>query len=78
MQTFGSIYFRGKRHFVEDATQNYIVFQSMCRYFMQVLVVVIVFIFGSLKDCPMKKLRLLLQLIIALIQSYVILVLKQE
>ena len=32
LQTFDSIYFRGKRHFEEDGTQNYLVFQSMYRY----------------------------------------------
>ena len=31
-QTFESIYFRGKSHFEEDGTQNYLVFQSMYRY----------------------------------------------
>ena len=32
-QTFESIYFRGKSHFEEDGTQNYLVFQPMYRYF---------------------------------------------
>ena len=30
---FDSSYFRGESHFKEDSTQNYLVFQSMCRYF---------------------------------------------
>ena len=30
---FDSIYLRGKNHFKEDGTQNYLVFQPMCRYF---------------------------------------------
>ena len=29
LQTFDSIYFRGKSHFEEDGTQNYLVFQPM-------------------------------------------------
>ena len=33
LQTFDSIYFRGKSHFEEDGTQNYLVFQPMYRYF---------------------------------------------
>ena len=33
LQTIDSIYFRGKSHFKEDGTQNYLVFQSMYRYF---------------------------------------------
>ena len=33
---FDSIYFRGKSHFEEDGTQNYLVFQPMCRYFKRV------------------------------------------
>ena len=37
LQTFDSIYFRGKSHFEEDGTQNYIVFQPMYRYFKRVL-----------------------------------------
>ena len=45
---------------------------------LQVLVVVIIFIFGNLKDCLIKILQLLLQLIIASIHNQVIQVLKQE
>ena len=29
LQTFDTIYFRGKNHFDEDGTQNYLVFQLM-------------------------------------------------
>ena len=36
LQTFDSIYFRGKSHFEEDGTQNYLVFQPMYRYFKRV------------------------------------------
>ena len=33
LKTFDSSYFIGKSHFEEDGTQNYLVFQPMCRYF---------------------------------------------
>ena len=33
LETFDSIYFRGKTHFEEDGTQNYLVFQPIYRYF---------------------------------------------
>ena len=33
LKTFDSSYFIGKSHFDEDGTQNYLVFQPMCRYF---------------------------------------------
>ena len=36
LKTFDSIYFRGKSHFEEDGTQNYLVFQPMYRYFKRV------------------------------------------
>ena len=80
LKTFDSSYFIGKSHFEEDGTQNYLVFQPMYRYFkgLLVLVVVIIFIFGNLKDCLMKILQLLLQVITNSIQNSVILVLKQE
>ena len=32
LKTFVSIYFRGKSHFEEDGTQNYLLFQPMNRY----------------------------------------------
>ena len=32
LETFDSIYFRGKSFFEEDGTQNYSVFQAMFRY----------------------------------------------
>ena len=31
LKTFDSIYFRGKSHFEEDGTQNYLVFQPIQR-----------------------------------------------
>ena len=36
LQKFDSSYFRGKIHFEEDSTQNYLVFQPMYRYFKRV------------------------------------------
>ena len=33
LQTFDSSYFRSKSHFEDYCTQNYLVFQLMCRYF---------------------------------------------
>ena len=33
LKTFDSSYFRGKGHFEEDGTQNYLVFQPINRYF---------------------------------------------
>ena len=36
LQTFDSIYCKGKSHFKEDGTQNYVVFQPMYRYFKRV------------------------------------------
>ena len=32
-QVFGSIFFRGKSNFEDDYMQNYLVFQSVLRYF---------------------------------------------
>ena len=36
LETFDSIYFRGKSHFEDDGTQNYLVFQTTYRYFKRV------------------------------------------
>ena len=33
LKTFNLSYFRGKSHFEEDGTQNYLVFQPINRYF---------------------------------------------
>ena len=33
LKTFDPSYFRGKSHFEEDGTQNYLVFQPINRYF---------------------------------------------
>ena len=36
LQTIDAAYFRGKSHFEEDGTQNYLVFQPMCKYFKRI------------------------------------------
>ena len=36
LDTFNSIYLRGKSHFEDDGTQNYLVFQTTHRYFKRV------------------------------------------
>ena len=36
-KTFDSVYYRGKSHFEEDGTQNYLVFEPMHRYFKRVI-----------------------------------------
>ena len=33
LKTFDSSYFKGKSHFEEDSSQNYLVFQPILRYF---------------------------------------------
>ena len=33
LETFDSSYFRGKIHFEEDGTENFFVFQPICKYF---------------------------------------------
>ena len=37
LETFDSIYFRGKSYFEEDSTQNYLVFQPMYKYFRRIV-----------------------------------------
>ena len=66
LQNFDSSNFRGESHSEEDGTQNYLVVRPMYRYFKRILsvVVVILYIFGNLKDCLMKGLILLLHLLL--------------
>ena len=56
LQTFDSTYFRGKSHFEEDSTRNYLVFQPMYSILKE-LVMENIFIFRNLKDCLMKILQ---------------------
>ena len=65
LERFDSIYFCGKSHFEDDGTQNYLVFQTVYRYFKTIRIVI--FYHGNLKDCLMKVLSLLLHLIKCLI-----------
>ena len=39
LEKFDSSYFKGKSHFEEDGTQNYLVFQPLCRYYRKIIVV---------------------------------------
>ena len=38
LQAFDSSYFRGKSHFEDDGTQNYLVFQPMYKYFKKIYI----------------------------------------
>ena len=67
IQGFDSSYFCGKSHFEDNSMQNYLVFQSVQKYFKKVLIV-IMFQRGKQKDCLMKVLKLLLHLKIVLLQ----------
>ena len=71
LKTFDSSYFRGKSHFEEDGAQNYLVFQPMYRYFKSIAGVGSgnYIFFGNLKDYLMKRLILLLDIIIVLVQN---------
>ena len=67
LQTFDSVYFRGRSHFEEDGTQNCLVFQPIYRYFKRVAGAGTgnyIYCCKS-KDCLIKILQLLLQVIIA-------------
>ena len=59
LRTFDSSYFRGKNHFEDDGTQNYLILQPMYRYFKSIGIVIIV-LHGNLKNCLTKVLHLLL------------------
>ena len=37
LQKFDAAYFRGKSHFEEDGTQNYLIFQPIYRYFRKII-----------------------------------------
>ena len=65
LETFDSSYFIGKNHFEEDGIQNYLVFQDILKELL-VLVMVIPFIIGNLKDCLIKELIILKHLIMEL------------
>ena len=74
LETFDSIYFSGRSHFEDDDTQNWLVLQPTEWYVKKIASVsngryFITFITGNLKNCLMKKLILLKDLIIALLQT---------
>ena len=71
LQKFNAAYLRGKNHFEEDSTKNYLVFSECTDILkgLQVLVVVIIYTFGNLKVCLMKDMILLLHLTIKLLQN---------
>ena len=73
LKTFASSYFRGKSHFEEDGTQNYLVFQPINKYFK---VIANKLYISSLKDYLTKLISLLLHLIIVLLHRLIILVTK--
>ena len=65
LNTFDFAYFVGKNHFEEDGVQNYLVFQPVYRI-LNLLLILILFLNGYLRDYPLKVLSLLQHLIIAL------------
>ena len=70
LKTFDSGYFRGKSHFEDDGTQNYLVFQPITGILKQlVLIIILIFYHGNLKDCLKKKSILSKQLTIYLIHT---------
>ena len=68
LNTFDSIYFRGKSHFEEDGMRNYLVFQNISKELLM-LVMIITFIIKNLKGYLMKQLILLKHLIIELLHT---------
>ena len=62
LQKFGAAYFRGKSHFEEDDTQNYLVFQPTYRCFKRIASV-------GIGNYLMKVLILLLHLTIKLLND---------
>ena len=71
LRRLGSIYFKGKSYFkkiVHKIIQCFSQFTDISKGLV-VLVLVIIFMFGNLKDCVMKILQILLQLIINLLNS---------
>ena len=68
LKAFDSSYFIAKINFEEDGTQNYLVFIPILKLLL-VLVMVVTFITGNLKDCLTKVLILLQHLIIVLLHS---------
>ena len=78
LKTIDSSYFRGKSHFEEDGTQNYLVFQPMFKYFKIIAGVAngSHIYYWNLKDCLTKELILLKCFIMVLFHTQIIMVLK--
>ena len=72
VKTFDSIYFWGKSHFEDDGTQNYLVFQTVSKYFTTVSAND-----SNILSWKSKVFSLRLQQIIFLILNWIMLVLKQ-
>ena len=66
---FDLIYFRGKSHFEDDVTKNYLIFQRIATYIKTGNVKDINYVLSKLKDCPRKKSILSKQLTIHLIHT---------
>ena len=64
LRTFDLGYFIGKSHFEEDGTQNYLIFQPLCKYFK----VITNTDYENLKNYLMKVLNHQLRLVIVLLQ----------
>ena len=75
LRSFDSSYFRGKSHFEEGGTQNYLLFQPVYIYVKKIGNTEHISAWKS-KDCLMKVLSLLLHLMIVLLLRYIILALK--
>ena len=65
LQVFDSSYFRGKRHFEDDDTQNYLMFLPIYTFknTFKKLVIAFIFQWENLKDCLKKLLSPMLHLI---------------
>ena len=74
VKTFDSSYFIGENYFEEDGTQNYLVFQSIRRYFKTINTKYISS--WNLKDYLKKLLRLMLPQIIVLLHWLIVMVSK--
>ena len=60
LESFDSSYFRGKSHFENDGSQNWIVFNQYTDILKQLVLTIVIFCHTNLKDCLMKGLMYLL------------------
>ena len=61
LERFDSFCFCGKSHFEDDGTQNYLLFQAYIDILKQLVLIVVIFYHGNLKDFLMKVLSPLLR-----------------